>query len=565
MTIQSLKQRLSIRNISQSFLRVVRRFPVATVLLTALTALLSYMVVSDSENGRVVSFLLSFLCVGTVISLATSLWGEEQANPRLKRIVESVSLTVCGVYCALLFLFDIIPNSGLPSFYIGHTAWIVLIVLLVPFGSFLREQDDLKVWHFIMSLCVALLISSVATWVLSGGIEGLVFGTAALFDFHVPDNLPLVIMIVCGVLLFGMLFLALIPYDERKHNASDTMPSFLIKIVSWLLLPLLGCYILVLYVYGITILVNWELPKGMISWLVSAVMGVYMLCYILLYPQVTHRDSWQSKVLTHLLPIVILPLLVLMSVGVVRRFTDYGITAPRLYLLTLLIWFYAVCIAMLVVPRKRFRRIVFSFAALFILSSGHPLNYYRLCRPYLSAKIDKMIAEKGLQLPLDWYALCYTSNPDDELHQLDTELAYMKDCYGRDYVSRWVGESERFSKDAIKGKREELWAISYTKRPGENLSPQGYTTFRWVNNDSDELPSQLTEDSIVNGILHVPYEDAVLLFDTAAIRLAEQNNELLIVPSSNGKVAYSAQNISVTAYTDRTIDIQYSGYMFAKE
>ena len=176
-----------------------------------------------------------------------------------------------------------------------------------------------------------------------------------------------------------------------------------------------------------------------------------------------------------------------------------------------------------------------------------------------------MIAEKGLQLPLDWYALCYTSNPDDELHQLDTELAYMKDCYGRDYVSRWVGESERFSKDATKGKREELWAISYTKRPGENLSPQGYTTFRWVNNDSDELLFQLTEDSVVNGILHVPYEDAVLLFDTAAIRLAEQNNELLIVPSSNGKVAYSAQNISVTAYTDRTIDIQYSGYMFAKE
>ena len=179
MTIQSLKQRLSIRNISQSFLRVVRRFPVATVLLTALTALLSYMVVSDSENGRVVSFLLSFLCVGTVISLATSLWGEEQANPLLRGIVESVSLIVCAVYCALLFLFDIFPNSGLPSFYIGHTAWIVLIVLLVPFGSFLREQDDLKVWHFIMSLCVALLISSVATWVLSGGIEGLVFGTAA--------------------------------------------------------------------------------------------------------------------------------------------------------------------------------------------------------------------------------------------------------------------------------------------------------------------------------------------------------------------------------------------------
>ncbi len=566
MNIQSLKQRLSLRNISETFLRVVKRFPVATVLVVAQTAVLSYMVATETEPGSKLLCLLAFLSAGLFISIATSLWGEEQRDCLLRWIVEGVSLGVCALYCVLVFLTDVIPNRELPAFKIGNAAWIALVVLLIPFGSFLREKDDLKVWHFILSLCGALLISGIVAWVMTGGFEGLLFGTAALFDFDAGKKLPLVIMIVCTVLLFWMLLLALIPQSERKHNASAEMPSFLTKIVSWLLLPLLGCYILVLYAYGLNILIQWELPKGMISWLVSAVMAVYVLCYVLLYPQVTHQESWQSKVLTRWLPIVILPLLVLMSVGVVRRFADYGVTPPRLYLLTLLLWFYAICIVMLVVPRKRFRWIALSFAALFILSSGHPLNYYRLCRPYLSAKIDKVIAEKGLQVPFEWYSL-YQESHDEELDKLDKEITYMKSCYGKEYISRWVGDSERYvsGESESEATRVEIRNIYYTRQASGNLCPQGYATFRWVDNSSNELPAKLTEDSIVNGVLHVPYKDAILLFDTAAIRQTNQDKVHFVIPSLNGKVACSAQNISISTYSDRTIEIRYSGYMFAKE
>ena len=567
MNIESLKQRLSLRNISETLLRVVKRFPVATVLVVAQTAVLSYMVATETEPGSKLLCLLAFLSAGLFISIATSLWGEEQRDCRLRWIVEGVSLGVCALYCVLVFLTDVIPNRELPAFKIGNAAWIALVVLLIPFGSFLREKDDLKVWHFILSLCGALLISGIVAWVMTGGLEGLLFGTAALFDFDAGKKLPLVIMIVCTVLLFWMLLLALIPQSERKHNASAEMPSFLTKIVSWLLLPLLGCYILVLYAYGLNILIQWELPKGMISWLVSAVMAVYVLCYVLLYPQVTHQESWQSKVLTRWLPIVILPLLVLMSVGVVRRFADYGVTPPRLYLLTLLLWFYAICIVMLVVPRKRFRWIALSFAALFILSSGHPLNYYRLCRPYLSAKIDQMIAEKGLQVPFKWYSLYQESSEDDELDKLDKEITYMKSCYGKEYISRWIGDSERYFsvESESEATRVEIRNIYYTRQASGNLCPQGYATFRWVDNSSDELPAKLTEDSIVNGVLHVPYMDAILLFDTVAIRQANQDKVHFVIPSLNGKVACSAQNISISTYSDSTIEIRYSGYMFAKE
>ena len=551
MNIQHLKQHLSLRSLCQSLLRVARRFPVAVCFLVMLTVLLSYIVTTDTGPGRYRLFMLTFLSSGIVISLATTLWGEEQTDQRKRWAAEAVGLAVCGIYCALLFLTDLIPNRGLPSFNIGNMAWLVAIIVFIPFGAFLKETDDLKAWHFILSLFAALIISITVTGIMTGGLEGLLFGIEALFDFSMKATLPLITLVVCAVLLCGMLFLALIPYGGRKHNRSAQMPPSLTKVVSWLLLPLLCCYIVVLYVYGINILIHWELPKGMISWLVSAVMIAYVFCYTLLYPQVINRQSWQSKVLTFYLPIVILPLLILMTVGVVRRFMDYGITAPRLYLLTLLLWFYAICIVMLTVPRKRFRWIAMSFVALFVLSSGQPLNYYRICRSVLTAKIDKRIAKENLS--------------NEETTALKHDISYMRENYGEKYASRWSEQEAIFSSSNESAARETAWEINYYNMSRYYLSPQGFPTFKWIDSMTDDNQEKVSQDSIYNGFLHVGYKDAVLLFDTAAIRQAKEAEEPLLVCSLDEKVALTPENITITAHKDNTVEVNYSGYIFSKE
>ncbi len=551
MNIQHLKQRLSLRSLSQSLLHVAMRFPVAVCFLVMLTVLLSYIVTTDTEPGRYRLCLLIFLSLGIIISLATTLWGEEQPDKRKRWTAEAVSLAICGIYCVLLFFTDIIPNRGLPSFNIGNMAWLVAIIVFIPFGAFLKEKDDLKAWHFILSLCAALIISITVTGIMTGGLEGLLFGTEALFDFSMDSKLPLVTLVVCAVLLWGLLFLALIPRGERKHNTSAEMPSFLTKVVSWLLLPLLGCYIAVLYVYGINILVHWELPKGMISWLVSAVMVAYVFCYILLYPQVLNKQSWQSKVLTLWLPVIILPLLVLMTVGVVRRFMDYGITAPRLYLITLLLWFYAICIVMLVVPRKRFRWIALTFAALFVMTSGQPLNYYRICRHILTAKIDKMIVKENLS--------------NEETTALKHDISYMRENYGEEYASRWSKQEAIFSSSNESAAQETAWEISYYNRSRYYISPQGFPIFKWVDSMTDGGPEKVSQDSIYNGLLHAQYHDAVLLFDTAAIRQAVQTEKPLLISSLDKNAAFTPENITITAHKDHTVEVNYSGYIFSKE
>ena len=543
---ENLKQRLSLQMLCESFLSVVKRFPVPICLLVALTVLLSVIVTTDTEPGRFRLCLLAFLTIGTLISLATSLWGEEQANRSKRWGIEILSLILCAVYCVLVFLSDIFPNRELLSFYIGNMAWLVAIIVFIPFASFLREKDDVKTWHFSLSLIAALVISGIVSWVMVGGVEGLLIGIESLFGFNMKSMFPLIILVVGAVLLWGLLFLALIPKGERKHNHSAEMSPLLAKVVSWLLLPLLGCYIVVLYVYGLNILIHWELPKGTLSWLVSAVMIAYLCCYVLLYPQVLNKQSWQSRVLTFYLPIAILPLLVLMTVGVVRRFMDYGITAPRLYLLTLLLWFYAVCIIILAVPRKRFRWIALSFAALFVLTSGQPFNYYRICRPILTEKIDKMFANDALTA--------------EESATLKEDISYMRENYGEKYASRWDKNEETLEKSLIDSNTEK-WSITYDNYD-YFICPQGFSTFTHKGDCQF-----VTKESIHEGFLHVDYEDAdaVLLFDTAAISKADEAEEPLLISSTNNKVTFSPEEITIKEYEDHTIYVHYGGYFFTKD
>ena len=239
---------------------------------------------------------------------------------------------------------------------------------------------------------------------------------------------------------------------------------------------------------------------------------------------------------------------------------DYGITAPRLYLLTILLWFYAVCIVMLVVKRKRFRWIVLSFAVLFVLTSGHPFHYFRICRPILEAKINRMIEEKGLQTPFEIYSLEDCTNlTKEEANELKNDINYMQNWYGNSYAERWI-EKDTTPADTP-AEREFIDKKDYHKDyETPYLSPQGFTYFKYKNFHDGSFPA----DSLYDGVLHVPVrqdkEEYVLLIDTAALATKEP----IIVPCRDGKGAFTPSEISIEEYSDGMFVVNIYGNLFTK-
>lgn len=196
---------------------------------------------------------------------------------------------------------------------------------------------------------------------MSCGISLLVLSLHKLFNIDIDTRYYLYIVIICNVCLPLLLFLGLLPSRQEKHNTFPLLHSFLNNVIHYLFLPLTGGYLIVLYIYALRILASWELPIGWVSWLVIALMTGCIAIEFGLYPTRMAHGKRMDELIARWLPAFVLPLLCLMTIGIIRRFNDYGVTINRLYLITLNVWCYFVCITLILIKAKRINWIPVSF------------------------------------------------------------------------------------------------------------------------------------------------------------------------------------------------------------
>ena len=114
-----------------------------------------------------------------------------------------------------------------------------------------------------------------------------------------------------------------------------------------------------------------------------------------------------------------------MTVGIVRRFSDYGITINRLYLITLNLWFYFVCITLFVTKARRINWITISFALIFLFTSAFPINYFSITHDYMKSHIEKAMAHQKLPIGDKQYEQLLRSMPKAEAKELNEQLNYL--------------------------------------------------------------------------------------------------------------------------------------------
>ncbi|MBP5711597.1 MAG: DUF4153 domain-containing protein, partial [Prevotella sp.] len=226
------------------------------------------------------------------------------------------------------------------------------------------------------------------------------------------------IYIICGLLIVPVVFLQFIPNDEEKHNERTSgLPKVLQGVVHYLFVPLLFAYILTLYAYACKIVFTWTLPCGWVSWLVSMMMMGMVGILILIYPSQFQTEKRFDHLLRRWLPIVALPLLLLMTVGICRRVSDYGITVKRLYLITFNLWCYFVCFFLIWKKGKRLWWIPASFGIILFLTSVGPQSFANITLHKLKGEMKTMLTKdkvNNLSLPVT------NDDMNDWINQQDT-------------------------------------------------------------------------------------------------------------------------------------------------
>lgn len=433
--------------IVKAFRMCVKRFPVSAAYITALSIFLIFNIIDEGEllDDSLIGAVSYYLSVGFVLSLTLHLWQEEGKKQRTILIVNMVAHLV--LLADAIYIYHVLEDSNSYHYevWVAHAAIIFSLLLSLFFLSFFKEKDNIASWNFTMNILVNLFICHFIGEVMWGGFSLLLSSFNFLFHIDFDSKWYMVIGVLTGLLLSSWLFLGRIPNGENKHDRTPVDSGFLNAVMRFLFLPLVGLYTIVLYIYAIQILVKWELPNGWVSWLVVASMVGLIIIEFGLYPVRKAQNRKADNLIARYLPVAILPLLLLMTVGIIRRFNDYGITINRLYLITLNLWFYFVCITLFITRARRINWITISFALIFLLTSAFPVNYFSITRNYMESSIVQTLVEKKLPLNAQQYEQLLNTLPKEEAILLNDRLKYLDNTYGDTYTKQYVKDSTYIS------------------------------------------------------------------------------------------------------------------------
>lgn len=427
----------------------VKRFPVSAAYITALSIFLIFNIIDEGEllDDSLIGAVSYYLSVGFVLSLTLHLWQEEGKKQRTILIVNMVAHLV--LLADAIYIYHVLEDSNSYHYevWVAHAAIIFSLLLSLFFLSFFKEKDNIASWNFTMNILVNLFICHFIGEVMWGGFSLLLSSFNFLFHIDFDSKWYMVIGVLTGLLLSSWLFLGRIPNGENKHDRTPVDSGFLNAVMRFLFLPLVGLYTIVLYIYAIQILVKWELPNGWVSWLVVASMVGLIIIEFGLYPVRKAQNRKADNLIARYLPVAILPLLLLMTVGIIRRFNDYGITINRLYLITLNLWFYFVCITLFQTKARRINWITISFALIFLLTSAFPINYFSITRNCMDSKIRKMLYSTDMirvrKFPLNerQYKHLLHILTKEEAVELNDKMRYMREYFGSHYTDAYVKDT----------------------------------------------------------------------------------------------------------------------------
>ena len=483
----------SFSTIAERFGQSFKRFPVAMLMIIFLTGYLMYL----NHNGHyklsgfdMDFFLVFYPATGAVLAVALSLLTEDFKSRIAAFITQVVVHAIWLVVSLYLARFD---RFSLPQM-ITVSATVVAMSLAVFIICFYRRHQDVQFWNFSIRTLMGCIISVIIGGILTLGLFALLESLKMLFNATIRDTLYGDIAAVCMILLAPTLFMNLIPRDGNKRiNQVAEFSGFAKGVVQYLFLPLLGLYMLTLYAYGAMMLIRWSLPVGGVSYLVTGSMVLMILLIYVTYPVQHQEGNKLFKRVTRWLPVVMLPLLALMTVAIWRRLSDYGITLSRLYLLVFNVWCYAVCLWLIFTRNKRIWLIPASFAVILFLISVGPQSIANITQRQLLKEARNAFTSSGITnfpLTADEYDQWLKTADPKVAKAIDSKLEYLNHDFGFESVRPLL------DKDVIIG-RSSLYeeadgrSVTVVEYGNEELIknvavPQGYSVMNWVNEYFDD-------------------------------------------------------------------------------
>lgn len=427
-------KKLNLKSIFTGLEQVLYRFPVVLLFVASL-AFMAFMNINDTDFEPEMP-VWTFLGLSVFASLALTLLFEQYA----KRPLYFISLLAFeGVLLLYNFMFfnHKIDWEGQQMAMMFISLVLALFVIL-----FLKPKTDKSFWSFTELIVRELISTGIYAGLLMGGLSLALFAIDTLFGVDFTDKVYGNLAVVCFIIFAPVYFLSNIPAKDKIYSIESDFGKFLKILGLYVILPILGVYVVILYAYLAKIIFTWELPNGWVTTLVSVLaLGGYVAKF-LLYPM---SDNKVVNFLNRYFSLLLMPLVVLMTIGLFRRISDYGISINRLYVLVFNVWLYGVSVFLILTQSRSLKWLVISFVSVLFVVSVGPWSVYSITERTIRTELNEQLTTHKLLINGK-----LVNNKDGHLKITDSvdtaisgKLRYYITTFGQDNFKTAFGFSEK--------------------------------------------------------------------------------------------------------------------------
>ena len=426
-----MKAKFSLRELFDDSKVAILRFP-----LVLLSAILSgsigiYAVHSNIDLPETLGYLMAVIGLGISVFFAITVFFENNPFGRIYKMV--VELLAIG----LLFLIYLQVKSG-ANFGFENTVlllfrYALLSHLLVAFSPFLLKRNEISFWHYNRIMLIRVILTAVFVVCLYIGLSAAAAAIQTLFGMNIPNQFYFDLM----VLLFGpvsvIFFCAGIPKNLSQLESSQEFPNVIRIFVQFVLIPLVIVYFIIMYAYFGKIVMEWNLPKGFLTYFINANLVIGILSYLLIFPYKFHVNNKLITVYLSNFFLVLIPVIGMQLVGIITRLVDYGFTEERYLVLLVALWVVFLILYFQFSKKKNTITIPLSMFAFVLVSTIGPISSQSITKMSQTSRIQQTLLD--LKMIENKKLIAFKQNKEDTLMlkkaiQLTNDIEFMVREFG---------------------------------------------------------------------------------------------------------------------------------------
>lgn len=433
----------------------IRSYPVFMAFSLCATFLTLILIWFESKGTEAWQLLVALL-FGLPLTLALDAFSYGRS-----RVLPYLALPIVGL------VYNLQLNEPTHTFTIRWVQLFLCAHLLVSFSRHTKSSSQVEFWSFNKGFFICFLLATAYSSFIAIGLFIATGVTFYLFEISSEWFKIYVSIFACSSLfLHPLLFIGFIRGSKTMERPDpEDRRDALIIFARFVLIPLVLLYLFILLCYELKIAITWELPKGMVGWLICTFGSAGTLAWLLAYPFSDQKRGVLRFYHRHYFHLLI-PLLVLLSLAVYERISAYGLTELRFFLLLLTVWITTITILFSVKRDAPLKIIPLSLFILTAVTMYGPLSAFSVSFRSQFARLEKHLFSKiGCQSGIA------EKLPLTDVKEASSILTYLVDTHPQPTFSRLT--------QACQGNRTAIKVLD------DFQSTHFQTNFRFIDFQSD--------------------------------------------------------------------------------